>query len=289
MAINDDSPNAVVDRVISILGALSGAEPLTSSRISRRTGLPRSSVHRLLQRLVELGVVTRDGYAYQIGFKLYELGSLAATQNRVHRVAMPHMARLSRQTGMSVYLATLSGPDVVYIEDVWTDWAGPLRRGVAHPAHLTASGKMLLACLPPENRPAIDFVSIRPKTRHSIITESRLDRELAAIREIGLASSDEEFLLGSTSIAVQIGPPEHATTALSLWGPTELVRRQPGIDTRLRQAGRAMWTATQRGPAAPPPVHNSAAPSKLSTAGTSPVSRTDSGRDTRRHQTLETP
>ncbi|MBM4512444.1 helix-turn-helix domain-containing protein [Rhodococcus hoagii] len=49
----DDSPHAVVDRVISVLSAFSGSEALTSSRIAHRTGLPRSSVHRLLQRLVE--------------------------------------------------------------------------------------------------------------------------------------------------------------------------------------------------------------------------------------------
>ncbi|NKW16404.1 helix-turn-helix domain-containing protein [Rhodococcus hoagii] len=147
----DDSPHAVVDRVISVLSAFSGSEALTSSRIAHRTGLPRSSVHRLLQRLVELGVIRRDGFDYRVGLKLFELGSVALAQHEVHQIAMPYMSRLSRATGMSVYLATLSGPDVVFIDEVWTDWAAPLRRGIAHPAHQTASGKMLLACLPAEH------------------------------------------------------------------------------------------------------------------------------------------
>lgn len=247
MVIRDETPNAVIDRAIAVLSAFSGAASLTSSRIAQRTGLPRSSVHRILQQLAELGVVTRDGYDYRVGVKLYELGSAAITQHSVHRVAMPHMARLSRNTGTSVYLATLSGSDVVYIDDVWTDWAAPLRRGVVHPAHMTASGKMLLACLPPEHRPEINFDGIRAKTRNSINTQVELDREMAAIRSSGIATNREEFLLGSTSLAVQIGPLEHATTALSVWGPTALVRK-PGIETHLRQAGRAIWSAAQRGP-----------------------------------------
>ncbi|ALU73542.1 IclR family transcriptional regulator (plasmid) [Rhodococcus erythropolis R138] len=247
MTFRDETPNAVVDRVIAVLSAFSGATTLTSSRIARQTGLPRSSVHRLLQQLVDLGVVTRDGFDYQVGVKLYELGSAAVTQHSVHRVAMPHMARLSRTTGMSVYLAALSGSDVVYIDNVWTDWAAPLRRGIVHPAHMTASGKMLLACLLPERRPGIDFSGIHAKTRHSIRSQIELDRALAAIRDSGVALNREEFLLGSTSLAVQIGPPEDASTALSVWGPSEFVQK-PGIEMHLRQTGRAIWRAAQRGP-----------------------------------------
>ncbi|MBP0079541.1 hypothetical protein B0F69_19160 [Rhodococcus hoagii] len=243
----DDSPHAVVDRVISVLSAFSGSEALTSSRIAHRTGLPRSSVHRLLQRLVELGVIRRDGFDYRVGLKLFELGSVALAQHEVHQIAMPYMSRLSRATGMSVYLATLSGPDVVFIDEVWTDWAAPLRRGIAHPAHQTASGKMLLACLPAEARPGIDFTGVTPKTRYSITSQQGLDRELQRIRETGIATTREEYYLGSMSMAVQVGPADHATTALSLWGPVERMR-QAELVVHLRQASRAIWTAAQQGP-----------------------------------------
>ncbi|WP_181319699.1 IclR family transcriptional regulator [Rhodococcus sp. OK519] len=247
MTNRDDSPNAVVDRVISVLSAFSGSDALTSSRIAHRTGLPRSSVHRLLQRLVELGIVKRDGFDYRVGLKLFELGSVALAQHDVHQVAMPYMTRLSRATGMSVHLATLSDTDVVYIDEVWTDWAGPLRRGIAQPAHQTACGKILMACLPPDARPSIDFSDVTPKTRYSINSQRDLDRELRGVREAGLATTREEYFLGSMSIAVQIGPFDHASTALSLWGPIERMR-QAEIVSHLRQASRAIWSAAQQGP-----------------------------------------
>jgi DNA-binding IclR family transcriptional regulator len=45
-------PSAVLDRVVLVLDAFDGAGRLTLAQIVRRTGLPRSSAHRVLDRLV---------------------------------------------------------------------------------------------------------------------------------------------------------------------------------------------------------------------------------------------
>ncbi|NKR47139.1 hypothetical protein GS506_22840 [Rhodococcus hoagii] len=58
-------------------------------------------------------MIRRDGFDYR-GAQALALGSVALAQHEVHQIAMPYMSRLSRATGMSVYLATLSGPDVVF-------------------------------------------------------------------------------------------------------------------------------------------------------------------------------
>ncbi|KDE12214.1 IclR family transcriptional regulator [Rhodococcus aetherivorans] len=242
----EDSPSATVDRVVSILSVFPGARSLTSAQIAHRTGVPRSSVHRLLQRLVELGVVERNGFEYRVGLRLFELGSAALDRHSIHRVALPFMNRLSRATGTSVYLGTLSGADIVYTEGIWTDWAGSRRLGVSHPAHLTASGKMLLACLPDDERPALDFTATPTRTPHSITSRQALERELHEIRERGVAVNRGEVVAGSVSYAVQIGPPELASTALSIWGPVECVRPAEMIG-HLRQTGRAIWEASRDG------------------------------------------
>ncbi|NKR47140.1 hypothetical protein GS506_22845 [Rhodococcus hoagii] len=67
------------------------------------------------------------------------------------------------------------------------------------------------------------------------------------IRETGIATTREEYYLGSMSMAVQVGPADHATTALSLWGPVERMR-QAELVVHLRQASRAIWTAAQQAP-----------------------------------------
>ena len=47
------TPSAVIDRISLVLDAFDGPGRLTLAQLVRRTGLPRSSAHRMLDRLVE--------------------------------------------------------------------------------------------------------------------------------------------------------------------------------------------------------------------------------------------
>ncbi|MCK8669511.1 helix-turn-helix domain-containing protein [Rhodococcus sp. HM1] len=245
-----ESPIAMVDRIMSVLEAFSGGESLTLAQVSRRTGVPRSSVHRLLTRLSELGALDRTGFEYRVGMRLFDIGSHALDKDAVHRVALPYMNRLGRATGASVYLATLSGSDIVYTEGIWTDWAAPRRPGITQPAHLTAAGRMLLACLPEDE--LLDHLPGNPGSpRPNSGSAADLRRELREIRERGVCVSRGSIVRDSVAYAVQIGPPGYATTALSVWGPTEQMRSTE-IVSLLRQTGRAIWDAAQRGAGRPP-------------------------------------
>ena len=53
-AVESTTPSAVIDRVSLVLDAFDGPGRLTLAQIVRRTGLPRSSAHRMLERLVQL-------------------------------------------------------------------------------------------------------------------------------------------------------------------------------------------------------------------------------------------
>ena len=57
-------PSTVIDRVSLVLGSFEQSGRLTLAQIVRRTGLPRSSAHRILERLVELRWLRRSGHAY---------------------------------------------------------------------------------------------------------------------------------------------------------------------------------------------------------------------------------
>ena len=107
------TPSAVIDRVSLVLEAFDGPGRLTLAQLVRRTGLPRSSAHRMLERLVALRWLRRSGRDYELGMRLVELGSLAVHQDRLHRAASPLLHELHRATGLMVHLAVLDGPDVV--------------------------------------------------------------------------------------------------------------------------------------------------------------------------------
>src|SRR5258705_10066 len=104
------APSAVIDRISLVLDAFDGPGRLTLAQIVRRTGLPRSSAHRMLERLVQLRWLRRSGRDYELGMRLVELGSLAVHQDRRGRAASPLLGQLHRATGLVVHLAALYGP-----------------------------------------------------------------------------------------------------------------------------------------------------------------------------------
>src|SRR3984957_10587488 len=134
------TPSAIIDRVSLVLDAFDGPGRLTLAQVVRRTGLPRSSAHRMLDRLVQLRWLRRSGRDYELGMRLVELGSLAVHQDRLHRAAAPLLQGLHRATGLVVHLAVLDGTDVVYLDKIGDRALGaiPTRVGGRQPAHCTA-------------------------------------------------------------------------------------------------------------------------------------------------------
>lgn len=135
----DSAPTAILDRVSLVLDAFDGPGRLTLAQVVRSTGLPRSSAHRMLERLVSMRWLRRDGRDYELGMRLVELGSLAVHQDRLHAAAMPLLHELYRVTGFVVHLGILDGPDVVYMEKIGGRLAAAVpdrsqwsRRGVDH-------------------------------------------------------------------------------------------------------------------------------------------------------------
>src|SRR5256885_720785 len=145
--VESTTPSAVIDRVSLVLDAFDGPGRLTLAQIVRRTGLPRSSAHRMLERLVKLRWLRRSGRDYELGMRLVELGSLAVHQDRLHRAATPLLHDLHRATGLVVHLAVLDGADVVYLEKIGDRMTAaiPTRVGGRQPSHCAAVGKAMLA------------------------------------------------------------------------------------------------------------------------------------------------
>ncbi len=202
------TPSAVIDRISLVLDAFEGPGRLTLAQIVRRTGLPRSSAHRMLERLVQLRWLRRSGRDYELGMRLVELGSLAVHQDRLVRAAIPLLGELHRATGLVVHLAVLDGPDVVYLEKIGDRMmsAIPTRVGGRQPAHCTAVGKAILAY--GDDDTAVDL-RVR-KTKYSISSSSQLAVELAKVRAHGVAFEREESLPGFGCVAAPIGGPGEA-------------------------------------------------------------------------------
>jgi DNA-binding IclR family transcriptional regulator len=203
----------------------------------RRTGLPRSSAHRRLERLVQLRFLRRSGRDYELGMRLVELGSLAVHQDRLHRAAAPVLHELHRATGLVVHLAVLEGSDVVYLEKIGDRMVAaiPTRVGGRQPAHCTAVGKAMLAYS--ENQSAVDFTVRR--TRYSIGSQAQLTQELVRVRAHGAAFDLEESVAGFGCVAAPVGDIGDAAApvaAVSVCGPTSHVKFDQRLVAPVRMA-----------------------------------------------------
>jgi DNA-binding IclR family transcriptional regulator len=238
-----ETPTAVIDRIALILDAFDGPGHLTLAQIVRRTGLPRSSAHRMLERLVQLRWLRRSGRDYELGMRLVELGSLAVHQDRLVRAAAPLLCELHRATGLAVHLAALDAPDVVYLDKIG-DPTIPTRVGAREPAHCTAVGKAMLAYT--DQHAAVDL-RVR-KTRYSISSSSQLAAELAKVRAHGVAFEREESLPGFGCVAATIGSPGEAVAAVSVCGPMNRMTFDQRLTAPVRMTAMAIWRNIEDGP-----------------------------------------
>ncbi|MET8795924.1 helix-turn-helix domain-containing protein [Nocardia sp. NPDC004568] len=146
---NDNHPQTVMGRVLLLLEPFRESAGLTLTELAARTGLPRSSAHRMLLQLVGVGWLRRHGATYHLGPKMVELGSLAQNYDRVHRAAVAAMYQLHRRTGSAVHLAVLEGDELLYLEKIGGRWAAavlPTHAGQRRSARETTDGAALLAC-----------------------------------------------------------------------------------------------------------------------------------------------
>ena len=203
-----------LERGLAILSSYHADRPLIGvSEFSRELDLSRSTAHRYVTTLAQLGYLQQDHESkrYRLGPKVLDLGFSALSAMDLLEIAAPHLRRLSDDTQRTVNLAILEGTDVVYVERYRASRPGQqeidlnLHVGARLPAYCTAMGKAILAFLP-EDRLAklirrIDFEQRGPNT---IVDVGAFREALAGVRETGLAVNDEELAYGLRSIAAPV-------------------------------------------------------------------------------------
>jgi len=235
-----DNPTRMVDRVVLILSVFErSAGTLTLGQISMRSGLPRSSVHRILQHLVKARWLQRRDNEYALGLRMFEMGSLVG-HRRINDVARPYIQELCTRTGHVVHLALLDGHDVVYLEKVGGAFASelPSRVGGRLPAHCTAVGKVLLAY---SSRAVLDHyiaTGLDGRTSASIHSRAALERAIGKIRDTGYASETDEAVPGVACVAAPIFEFREVVAAVSVCGHRKLIRAD-------EIKPRVMWTAAE--------------------------------------------
>ncbi|HWX48356.1 MAG TPA: IclR family transcriptional regulator [Roseomonas sp.] len=175
---------SAVDRELSVV------------EIARRTGMPRTTVHRIVDSLRSVGLVEQEASRerYRLGIKLFQLGNTALMNLPLYREAPPFVDTLAKLSGEVVHLCVFDGSEMVFVERSERS-ARPNNAIVtmeASPAHSTGVGKATLAF---QDEIVIERIlrqGLKRFTARTLVDPDRLRAELAQIRARGYAVDDCE-------------------------------------------------------------------------------------------------
>jgi DNA-binding IclR family transcriptional regulator len=214
---------SVLWKAFDVLGAFSHRRRvLTLAEISRSSGLPKSTVHRVLAMLTEVGAVEQVEGGYRIGLRMFSIGALPP-EAALREAALPHLEELHRVTGQTLHLAILRDADVVYLEKLLPRRGRvdmPSVIGDRLPATCTGVGKALLAFSPGDVASAALAGPLERRTARSLGSLAEVRRELDVIRDRGYAFDREEATAGVACVAVPVlAAPGRAVAAISVAYP----------------------------------------------------------------------
>ncbi|MEV4689021.1 IclR family transcriptional regulator [Microbacterium sp. LWH3-1.2] len=199
------------DQTLRILSHLAHQRgPVPARSIATALGIPRSTVYHLLAALQEHQFVVHlpEDRRWGIGIAAFELAGGYSRQEPLARLGRPVLADLVDRTGESAHLAVMHGRDVLYIVEERAPRRPALVTdvGVRLPAHLTATGRAMLAALPREQVRALfpDAASFADRTGRGPQRPGELRELLRGVRERGWAVEDGEVTLGLGSVGVAV-------------------------------------------------------------------------------------
>lgn len=180
---------------------------MTLTEVAARTGLTRAAARRFLLTLETLGYVCTDGRRFRLAPRILDLGFAYLSSVNIWDAAMPQMEAVSLRLDESCSACVIEGNEIVYVARVPTRrvMSVSLNLGARLPAVVTALGRVLLACLPPDKaRERVMTCPHRAYTPSTVIDREQLWEIVCAVRGQGWALVDQELEEGLRSIAVPL-------------------------------------------------------------------------------------
>jgi DNA-binding IclR family transcriptional regulator len=224
-------------KMLEVLEAFSSTDPeLSVVDIARRTGLPRTTVHRIVDSLRGVGFLEQDASRerYRLGLKLFELGGNALMNLPLYREAPPFVDTLAKLTAEDVHLCIFDGSQMVFVNR---------RNQMAHlhntailmeasPCHSTGVGKAALAFQSEAVIERVIRAGLPRFTPNTIVDPIQLRSELATIRARGYSTDDCEHEPDRRCVAAPLrNSAGRVFAAISATGPSRRVtpEREPEL------------------------------------------------------------
>ncbi len=227
-----------IGRALDVLDSFDGKAPLALKEISKRTGLPESTLFRVLLTLEKHGFLRQamDG-TYQLAPKL-RFGWLVEEANALRDKVRPELERLAQRFNETASMAYLYDDRIHVLDSIETfhEIRMSNRVGRVLPPHCSAMGKAITAF---QDRSMaeqiIEIYGLSRRTEHTITDRARLFDDFAEIRRTGIACDREESVMGGICLSAALRPAgQPVVAAISL--STPIVRMTPAREEQTRNA-----------------------------------------------------
>ncbi len=236
-----------IDRAFTVLRALaSRAGTSTLADVTRASGLPKSTVLRLLIALEDQGAVQTVGGRYAIGPGLAALSHQGAPASALKEVARPHLVELAEVLQENVSLTIADDDATLYIDTAVAessvmvqDWTGERL-----PYHASAGGLALMSTWTDDEIARHAAGGLEPYTPTTVTSLGEVMAKVGEVRSNNVVWTHQEFSDEVNGVGTPIvGPGDEVRGALNSYGPDY---RFPGerdrgeIATALAETARAI-------------------------------------------------
>jgi len=200
------------------------------TELSRKFGLAKSTVSRILATLEEEGFVSKneENQKYSLGLTVLTLGGIVTNNLDIHKQGGPVLSKLVYETGETSHIAILDNLDAIYIGK--EECNHPVRIlthvGRRNPSYATSSGKVLLAFSDKSIVYKVIENRLNPYTKNTITDSDLFLQTLNEIYRDGYAVSKEEYREGIVSVAAPIKNYKgKVVSAVNIVGPSQRMGR----------------------------------------------------------------
>lgn len=197
-----------VVRSLEVLEAVARRQPIGVGELSRALELPKSTVQRILVTLGGAGWLAGAGdpVRWSVTDRVLAVARSVTREVDLREAALGSMRELGDATAETIHLSVPAETGIVLIERI--DSTQPVRvfneLGAWSPMHTTASGRVVLAFLPPERLDKLLERGLERLTEHTIVDPDELRAELRRVAELGYAVNVGQNRVGVCAVSAPI-------------------------------------------------------------------------------------
>ena len=202
-----NQPMGIVSRSADVVHLVASRGALSIAEVSEHIDMPRASVYRLTEALVQARLVeVGDDGKVRASRRCLRLGDAARAGLEEWSAARDVLDTLSDVTGQTTYLSVPDGPRALCID--WSRGRGisvlALKPGRVLPLHAGAAGRATLAFRPSSLEDYLRDAPFRAFTVHTLTTAEELAADVECIRARGYSVSDEDVTIGIGALGVPV-------------------------------------------------------------------------------------